>query len=145
MVIQKLKGLGFHKRSYIAEAGPLLSDARFHCLDAGQPREARLPPMWQFENFWSAISVRINCSVDHEEFVEIVIENRHRFRLVSPMKLGQRMVSQSPRLSENQRPPGACVLSLNEFRNFGLAVRNLMRGTDFLEPLNLVYRFIFIA
>ena len=77
--------------------------------------------------------------MDHEEFVETGIENRHSLRLVSPMKLGQRTVLQSPRLSENR------VLSLNEFRNFGLAIRNLMRGTDFLEPLNLVYRFIFIA
>jgi hypothetical protein len=42
--------------------------------------------------------------LDHKEFVEIGIENRHIFSLVSPMKLDQRMVSQSPRLSENQRP-----------------------------------------
>jgi hypothetical protein len=43
--------------------------------------------------------------LDHEELVEIGIENRHSFRLVSPKKLGQRMVSQSPQLFENQRPP----------------------------------------
>jgi hypothetical protein len=104
-----------------------------------QPREARTASYVAIRKLLVSYFRPDHCNVDHEEFVETGIENRHSLRLVSPMKLGQRTVLQSPRLSENR------VLSLNEFRNFGLAIPNLMRGTDFLEPLNLVYRFIFIA